>query len=191
MENELENSKENGTETKTEQKNNDTASLEARIKALESERDKLKQSITNASADASEWKKKYQSKLSEEDKVKEERDAAYAAMQEKVAVLEAQRDIANFTATLTGTDIGMDADTAKVVAEALHSGETDKVFDGIRKFIDTHDKQLKENAFRTNPTLPGGNSTKTITREQFEKMGYTERAEVFEKYPDLYKELTS
>ena len=52
MANELENPNENGNETKTEQKI-DTASLEARIKALESERDKLKQSVTNASADAS------------------------------------------------------------------------------------------------------------------------------------------
>ena len=60
MANELENSKENSvTETK-EEKSVDTASLEAKIKALESERDKLKQSVTNASADASEWKKKYQ-----------------------------------------------------------------------------------------------------------------------------------
>ena len=189
MANELENSKETGTnETNTEQKAPDTASLEAELKAVKAERDKLKQSVTNASADASEWKKKYQSKLSEEDKAKEEQDAAYAAMQEKVAALEAERDIANFTAALTGTDIGMDADTAKSVAEALHSGDTEKVFSGIRKFIASHDKALAEKAMLNNPTLPGGKSTKTVTKEEFDKMGYRELVALKNEHPELYKE---
>lgn len=189
MANELENSKETGiNETNTEQKAPDTASLEAELKAVKAERDKLKQSVTNASADASEWKKKYQSKLSEEDKAKEEQDAAYAAMQEKVAALEAERDIANFTAELTGTDIGMDADTAKSVAEALHSGDTEKVFSGIRKFIESHDKALAEKAMLNNPTLPGGKSTKTVTKEEFDKMGYRELVALKNEHPELYKE---
>ena len=63
MANELENpNTETKPEAKSEQKTNDTASLEARIKALETENGKLKQSVTNASADASEWKKKYVSR---------------------------------------------------------------------------------------------------------------------------------
>lgn len=189
MDSNLENPKENAQEP-TEQKP-DTASLEARIKQLESENGKLKQSVTNASADASDWKRKYQSKLSEEEKAKEEHDSAYAAMQEKIATLEARERIANYTAALTESGIGMDADTAKSVAEAMNSGEADKVFDGIRKFIATHDRLLKENAFRTNPTLPGGAVPKAITKEQFDKMGYKERVKVFDEHPDLYKEFTS
>lgn len=189
MANELENSKENGTnETNTEQKAPDTSALEAELKAVKAERDKLKQSVTNASADASEWKKKYQSKLSEEDKAKEEQDAAYAAMQEELTALKAERDIATFTAMLTGDGIGMDAETAKAVAEALHSGETDKVFSGIRKFIESHDKALAEKAMLNNPTLPGGKSTKTVTKEEFDKMGYRELVALKNEHPELYKE---
>ena len=75
MANELEkNTETNGNESK--KPDVDTAELEAKIKALESERDKLKQSVTNASADASEWKKKYQSKLSEEEAAKEKQEEA-------------------------------------------------------------------------------------------------------------------
>ena len=190
MDNELENSKET-VETKTETKV-DTSALEARIKQLESENGKLKQSVTNASADASDWKKKYQAKLSDEEKAKEEQESAYAAMQEKIATLEAREKIANYTAALGASDIGMDADTAKDVAEALNSGNIEEVFSGIRKFIATHDKQLRENAFRANPTLSGGAGVqKPVSKEQFDKMGYTERVQVFEQYPDLYKEYTS
>jgi hypothetical protein len=76
------------------------------------------------------------------------------------------------------------------VAVALNGGETAKVFDGLRKFVEAHDKALKENAFRNNQTLPGGSSTKAVTKEQFDSMGYKERLEVYQKYPDLYKEYT-
>jgi chromosome segregation ATPase len=190
MENELENSKENsGTETKTEQKTNvDTASLEARIKALESERDKLKQSVTNASADASEWKKKYQSKLSEEDKAREEQETANAAMQKELEDLRAERDIANYTGNLTSPDIGMDADTAKAVASAMHEGNMAMVIDGIRKFIASHDKQMAEKALLNNPTLKGGNTEKVVTKEEFDKMGYREMVAFHNEHPDLYNE---
>ena len=188
MANELENSKENsGTETKQE-KTVDTASLEAKIKALESERDKLKQSVTNASADASEWKKKYQGKLSEEDKAREEQEAANAAMQAELESLRAERDIANYTGTLTAPDIGMDTDTAKGIATSMHEGNMVAVIDGIRKFIASHDKALAEKAMLNNPTLPGGNSTKTVTREEFNKMGYTEMVQFKAEHPELYKE---
>ena len=182
---------ENVKDTKTtpnENKNADTASLEARIKQLESENGKLKQAQTNASADASEWKKKYQAKLSDEEKAKEEQETAYAAMQEKLVALETERNIAQYTATLTASDIGMDAEMAKSVAEALNSGETEKVFEGIRKFIASHDKALAEKAMLNNPTLPSGSSTKTVTKEEFNKMGYKEMVAFKSEHPDLYNE---
>lgn len=189
MADELVNTKENSEAS--EQKTVDTRQLEARIKALESENGKLKQSVTNASADASEWKKKYNAKLSDEDKAREEQAEATAAMQQELENLRRERNIANFTAALSASDIGMDAETAKSVAEALNAGETDKVFDGIRRFIASHDKAMAEKAMLNNPKLPGGDATRTVTREQFNKMGYKERVELFDKNPDLYNELTS
>lgn len=189
MADELVNTKENSEVS--EQKTVDTKQLEARIKALESENGKLKQSVTNASADASEWKKKYNAKLSDEDKAREEQAEATAAMQQELENLRRERNIANFTAALSASDIGMDAETAKSVAEALNAGETDKVFDGIRKFIASHDKAMAEKAMLNNPKLPGGDATRTVTREQFNKMGYKERVELFNQNPDLYNELTS
>ena len=74
MDNESTNTAENTTqESQSKEQTVDTKGLEARIKALEAENGKLRQANTNASADASEWKKKYQSKLTEEEKAKEEK----------------------------------------------------------------------------------------------------------------------
>lgn len=190
MDNELNDaSKTQETEQKTEQVT-DTKSLEARIKALEAENGKLRQANTNASADASEWKKKYQAKLSEEDKAKELQDEQTAAMQKELEDLRNERNIAKYMGTLVANDIGMDAETAKAVAEALNAGETDKVFDGIRKFIISHDKSLRENALRNNPTLQGGASTKTISIEEFRKMGLQEMMQFKAEHPEQYAEFT-
>ena len=190
MDNNLENATENQNEEGTKEQQTDTKSLEARIKALESENSKLKNSVTNASADASEWKKKYQASLSEDAKAKEQQEEANAALQKELETLRYERNIAKYTGALVANDIGMDAETAKEVAEALNAGETDKVFDGIRKFIITHDKALREDALRGNKTLPGGNSTKAITHEEFKKMSLSEMIQLKAEHPDQFAELT-
>ena len=184
MDNELTNSNENGTETK--EQTVDTKSLEARIKQLESENGKLRQAQTNASADASEWKKKYQAKLSDEDKAKEEQEAANAALQKELDELRMERNIANHKAQFVS--IGFEEALAEESAKALNEGNTAKVFDGIRKFIASHDKAMAEKAMLNNPTLPGGNSTKTVTKDEFMKMGYREMQAFHDEHPDLYKE---
>ena len=170
---------------------NATAPDDTRVKALEAEIAKLRQAVTNASADASKYKKELQARQTDEERAKAEQAEANAALQQELEDLRRERNLANYTAELSRADIGMDADTARAVAEALNSGDTKGVFDGIRKFIATHDKQLRENAFRSNPVLQGGSTAKAITKEQFDKMGYKDRVRVFEEHPDLYREFTS
>ena len=177
------------TETKTEQ-TADTKTLEAKIKQLEAENGKLRQANTNASADASEWKKKYQSKLSEEEKAKQTQDEQTAAMQKELEDLRNERNIAKYTGTLVANDIGMDSETAKSVAEALNAGDTDKVFEGIRQFITAHDKALRENAIRNNQTLQAGSATKDITKEEFRSMSYKEMLQFKLEHPEQYAEYT-
>ena len=186
MANELENPNgTNDTNASKEQKT-DTASLEARIKQLESENGKLKQSVTNASADASGWKKKYQEKLSEEDQTKLQQEEANAALQKELEELRTERNVANHKAQFI--DIGFDAELATETATALNAGDTAKVFDGIRKFIASHDKQMAEKALLNNPTLKGGNTEKVVTKEEFDKMGYREMVAFHNEHPDLYNE---
>ena len=188
----------NGSQNTQEQnKQLTTSELEAKIKQLEAENGKLRQANTNASADASkhkkeaaEWKEKYQGKLSEEDRKREEQDEQTATLQKELETLRAERNVANFKSQLTDPAIGFDATLAQEVAEAMNAGDTAKVFDGLRRFVEAHDKSLKENAFRNNQTLQGGTGTKAITKEQFNAMGYKERLAVYNEHPDLYKEYT-
>ena len=198
MANELENTTETTEQNTNKNSANDTVDLkelQAKVKALESENGKLKQSVTNASADASNWKKlakekddALKAKMSDEERAQKEQDEANAALRQRVAELETAANIAKISGALVANDIGMDAEVANKVAEAMNAGETDKVLDGIRQFVITHDKALKESAIRNNPTLPGGKTSVAVTKEQFDQMGYREMLELKQTNPELYNE---
>lgn len=166
----------------------DTASLKEMIRKLEAENGKLRQANTNASADASKWKKQYQEKLSDEERKKAEQEEQTTAIKLELEALRAERNVANHKAQLLS--IGFEDAQAEETAKALNDGDTEKIFDGLRKFVAAHDKALKENAFRSNPILQGGTAGKTVTKEQFASMGYKERLEVLKNYPELYNEYT-
>ena len=190
MDSELNNTVQNNesSEQKNESATVDLKELQSRIKALESENGKLKQSVTNASADASKWKKQYQEKLSAEEQAQVKQDEANAALQKELEDLRRERNIAKISGALVANDIGMDAETANVVAEAMNAGETDKVLDGIRQFIIAHDKALKENAIRNNPTLQSGKIAPVYSKEDVDKMGYKELVQLKNEHPELYNE---
>ena len=194
MDNESEKTVNPGTENQEpEGKETDKAvsakELEARIKQLEAENGKLRQANTNASADASKWKKQYQEMLPEKERLEKEQEEQNAALRNELETLKAERNVAKHKSELLS--IGFEDELAQEVAEAINAGETVKMFEGLRRFIAAHDKQLRENAFRTNPTLQGGGTVaKAYTKEQFDKMGYKERVKVFEEYPELYSEFT-
>ena len=191
MENELEKT----TETES---TNDAAELKAQIEALKKDNDALRKANTKASAEASQYKKAalekdeaLKAKMSEEERAKQEQLEREAATQEELKQLRAERNIAKFTSAAVAPDIGMDAETAKAFAEALNAGETEKVFEALRKFITAHDKALKESALLNNPMLPGGGSTEHVmTQEEFDNMGYTETVRFKNEHPDLYEKFT-
>lgn len=192
MENELENTT---NVENTESNPADNSELVNRVKQLEAENAKLKQSVTNASADASKYKKEKQelsdqlkSRMTEEEKAKAEQDAATAAMQQELETLRNERNVANFKSQFVS--MGFEEDTAMETADALNKGDTAKLFAGIRKFIESHDKVLKAQSLMNNPTITGGLAKKTMSQAEFDKMGYNERVKLYNEDPELYKEMT-
>lgn len=184
--------------TGNEPENTNVSDLEKRIKELESENGKLKQSVNSASADASrhkhekeELQKQLNERMSEEERAKAEEAKRNEERDKELEELRTKMNVATYQATLTATDIGMDTETAKAVAEALNAGKYDSVFEGIRRFITAHDKALREDALKNNPTLPGGASDKAITKEEFKNMSLSEMMNFKNDYPDLYTQYTS
>ena len=146
----------NELEKTVETKESAPAEDTAEVKALKDEIAKLKQSVTNASADASSWKKKFndaddalKAKMSEEERAEKERAEANAAMQTELETLRKERNIANFKAQIVS--IGFEETLSQETAEAMNSGDTAKVFEGIRKFIAAHHEQSHTAGWQSHP----------------------------------------
>ena len=198
MANELTNANETTEQNTNKNSGQDTVDLKElqdKIRLLETENGKLKQSVTNASADASKWKQEakekdnaLKAKMSDEERTKAEQDEATAALQKELETLRTERNIAKISGALVANDIGMDTETAVKVATAMNAGETDKVLDGIRQFIVAHDKSLRESALKNNQTLPGGSTERVKTKEEFKAMSLSEMIAFKMEHPDLYAE---
>ena len=156
------------------------------IKRITGELDSLREK--NASAE--DWKSKYETILEEQKSAKLEREKAEKEVRER----------ADFDS------VAVDKDGKPL--EFIHDAVRESYF---RKYVEA--KAAKENAAKTGadifkdlikddhcikvptPTAPlaGGSGTHeggNVTKEQFRKMSYSERTQIFEQNPEMYKALT-
>lgn len=172
-------------------------SVEDKLKALESfEYDdgssaikKLKESVSNASSQAAEWKRKHNDLLSEEEKAKQSRDEEFAMMKAKLESLEKEKTIATYTAKFA--ELGYDGELASDTASAMADGDIERVLTNQKKYNELYEKQIKANLLKATPTPQTGVGDKKITREQFDKMDYQEMMAFKQDDPELFKQFTS
>ena len=86
---------------------------------------------------------------------------------------------------------GCDADLATDGAKALIDRDYDALFDVIGKMLDNKAAFEKSELLKTMPKPQGGASKATMTKEQFNRLGYKERVELAEKDPETYKKFTT
>lgn len=130
------------------------ADLTATVKAKDAEIEKLKAANTNASADASEWKKKFRSTQDEATRKEAERAEAEAAMREELNALKAEKRISVYTQRLM--EVGYDAQTAASMAVSLPEGISDDFFATQKTFLDNQKQLAKTEALNNQPSLSVG-----------------------------------
>ena len=163
--------------------NTNNAEYEAEIK-------RLKDALSKSNSENADWKRKYNSKLTEEEQGKalqEERDAYTKSLEQKVAKIE------------LGAELSKGIKDEKVlngVADDLIAGKNIDAIKKINAYIDTrvanaikeHDADL----LRSNPVPPPTSTTNNggVSRKDFDKMSYAERVAFKEKNPETYKKYT-
>lgn len=130
------------------------AELTANAKAKDAEIEKLKAANTNASADASEWKKKFRSTQDEATRKEAERAEAEAAMREELNALKTEKRISVYTQRLM--EVGYDAQTAASMAVSLPEGISDDFFATQKTFLDNQKQLAKTEALNNQPSLSIG-----------------------------------
>lgn len=179
----------NQVETNDQNQAEATETLEAlkvELEKLKAENGKLKNAQSNASADASKYKKQLQERMSEQERAANETKELIEQLKADNARLKREQEVSSRTAAFVG--VGFDEPLAKKAAEA-YGFDHDGFMNALRSFLTAHDKSLQADALRSTPRPGNGSGTPAVTKEQFDKMKYSERAKLFAENPDLYHEL--
>lgn len=110
-------------------------------------------------SEASTWKEKYRSTLSDSEKKDQESSAAFEEMKKELEALRHEKVVGQHRGKYLA--MGYDEKLASEAAEALVSGDLEKVFAAQQAFMDAHDKSMKATLMKSAPTPPAGVVTGT------------------------------
>ena len=159
----------------------------AKIKVLEETVNKLKDSVSNANSQAAEWKKKHNALLSEEEQSKLARDEELEKLRTELKEANEEKARADYTAKYTA--LGYSADLAASTAKALIAGDVVTVIANQATFNKSLEDKIKADMMKSTPSPKTGGNTE-ITKEQFDKMDYSERTKLFAENKGLYEQLS-
>ena len=150
---------------------------------------KLKESVSKANSEASQYKKELNAKLSEEErKAKEDAEKWEQIIKERDELLK-EKNISTHRAKFL--ENGFTSDLAESSAEALVNGDFDTVFKNLGVHINNLEKKFKAENIDSTPKPSGGSDkTQVPTKEQFNAMSYKEQLALFNTQPDVYNQLT-
>lgn len=152
-----------------------------------SEIERLKNALSKSNSEAADYKKQLREKMSAEELKEKENAEKQEKLQSDYDALLRKVSISENKSKLIG--IGYDEKLAEETALAMIDGNLDKVFENQKKHMETVEKNVRYEILKGTPKPSGGNSEKTITKEEFDKMGYMDRLKLFKENENLYNEL--
>lgn len=123
-------------------------------KAKDAEIEKLKASVTNASADAANWKKQYRSTQDEATRKEAERAEQDEAIRAELNALRTEKRVSTYTARLM--EAGYDAQTASTMAINLPEGISEDFFVSQKTFLENQKQSVKNELINNQPGLSVG-----------------------------------
>lgn len=162
-------------------------SVEERLQALMVENAKLKKATDKATSEASSYKKQLREKLSADEMALQEKAEKEAEREEQFKQLVRENQINKLEKNFVS--LGYNEAQALKAATAQYDGDTDTLFK-VQAEVQTNIIKAKEAEWlKSRPDVNAGvgDEKTTVTQEQFEKMGYTQRVKFKTEFPETYK----
>ena len=181
---------ETGNEPKSSEQKGESKTAEEMYAELLAENKRMKKAVDKATADASDWKKKFLATQSESEKLSMEKAERDAAIKEELEMLRKESKVNKFAKSFMAC--GYSEEMATKAAEAQYSGDTDELFRIQKLHTDNMAKQIRADIMKTMPVPATGNDDDIhLTQEQFDKMSYMELKELYEKHPTIYNKFAN
>lgn len=148
-----------------------------------------KSAFDKTASELAEAKRQLKAKLTEEEQKEAERAATAKALQDELETLRKEKTVSAYVANFLS--LGYDEKLANETAAAMAEGKTETVFANQKKFLEAQKQAFVKQTLEGTPRPPAGNPDgASITKEQFNEMGYSERLKVFNEQPELFKQFT-
>lgn len=150
--------------------------------------ERLKSSLNKATSEASEWKKKHNALLTEDQRKSEEENEAMNALKDELETLRKEKTVSSFTAKLL--ENGFAKEEASKGAQSLADGDIDAFFSTLSTYKGNLEKTIKSELLKNNPVPDshGGNNT-IMTKEKYDKLSLHEKMVFMSEHPDEYASL--
>lgn len=150
--------------------------------------ERLKNSLNKATSEASEWKKKHNALLSEDQRKSEEENEAMAALKEELETLRREKTVSGFTAKLL--ENGFAKEEASKGAQLLADGNIDAFFGTLSTYRGNLEKSIKSELLKNNPVPDShGGEDVIMTREKFNKLSVHEKMVFMQDHPQEYADM--
>lgn len=184
----------------------DEMSAEEKLKALEeldapednsdSVEEKYKKLISKANAEAKRYKDERNKAIEELNSKLSEQEIAQRREEEELENLKAQYEEAIKENSISKKfnhykALGYSDELAKSTAEAFVNGDYETVEANQIKAHEEFEKSIRADVTKNNPkpNQNGSGSKSAVSKEAFDKMGYSDRVKLYKDDPELYKKL--
>lgn len=148
---------------------------------------RLKKALDNSNSEAANYKKQLREKMSADEVKAREEAERVEELQKKYDALLRESTISKHKARLLA--LGYEEALATETAEAMATGDVDKVFTNQQRHIAAVEKKVRADILRDTPKPTGGNGSETITKETFAKMSVQEQYKFSVEHPEEYRKL--
>ena len=163
-------------------------SVEERLAELLAENKRLKRASDKASSEAADYKKQLMASKSDSERAAMEKAERDAKLQEELQTLRKTVAISNFAKSYMG--LGYGEKNAMLAAEAQYGGDYDELNRLQAEHQSNMEKKIRAELMKSMPAPSIGNDdTITVTQEQFDAMGYTDRLKLYNEHPTVYAKL--
>lgn len=132
-------------------------------------------------------KKQLKEKMTDDEAAKQKEQEEREELQSKYEKLLHETEVAKNKAKLIG--LGYDEKLADETAEAMASGDLERVMANQKKHLEAFEKKVRAEALKDTPKPTGDGDSKTMTLEKLRKMSPSERFAYSQEHPEEYKEL--
>lgn len=160
----------------------------AEFEKLQMDYSKLKNSFDKASTDISSYKKQLADKQTDDEKAQ----AEFQAREERYKALERENSLMKTKAKLSKTI--SDEKTLDKIANLYADGKYEEAIELTNTYIlasrDELKKEIEAELLMKNPTGQAQGASAGITKDEFDKMTYAQKVDLYNKDIDKYNELT-